>query len=134
MEPGNTTLDPNPYEPPKAPWPRGVRRRYRAATIIGFLLPFAVPFVCEAAYRPINRGWTVKKFGCGCPSLDGTSHFNANDFNAILWGIILVGCLSWWIPSARRLFPDTFRLRGCFFGALLMIWICLKMWARGVWM
>jgi hypothetical protein len=134
MEPGKTTIQPNPYEPPKADFLGRLRRRYRVATIISFLLPFVVPFVCSAAYEPINREWTVKKFGCGCPGLDGTYHFNANDFNAILWGIILVACLSWWVPAARSFLPDKVRRPGCVFGGFVLICICLKMWARGVWM
>jgi hypothetical protein len=131
MEPDNTTLDPNPYEAPRGCF---ARRRHGVATLVGFVVPWAVPFLCYAAYQPINSGWTVKKFGCGCPSLDGTYHFNANDFNAILWGAILVGCLLWWIPSARRVFPQKIRFPGCFFGALALVWIGLKMWARCGWL
>ena len=131
MEPDRSAHNTNPYEAPRA-WP--VFRRHGLATMIHFVLPFAVPFLCYHVYQPINNGWTVKKFGCGCPSLDGTCHFNANDFNTILWGGILLGCLSWWIPSATHVFPQKIRFAGCFFGTLAIIWICLKMWARCVWL
>ena len=134
MEPEKTTLPQNPYESPKGSDPCRPCRRYGAVTLISFLLPFAVPFMCNVAYEPINHEWTVKKFGCGCPSLDGKRHFNANDFNAILWGGILIGCVSWWIPAARRLLPENIKTPACIFGAFIITWICLRIWLRGIWL
>lgn len=135
MEPDRATLRPNPYESPRASFPRRPHRRFRAATFLSFVLPFAVPFVSYAAYQPINHDWTVEHFGCACPRLDGTYRpFNANHFNAILWGGVLIGCLSWWIPSARRVLPQTVRMPGCLAGGVVMTWICVAMWLRCGWL
>ena len=72
---------------------------------LGLILPFVVPFVFHWLYQPVNRSWTVKRFGCGCPPMmapPGSWGFNANYFNFYIWVALLAACaISWWSASGR---------------------------------
>jgi hypothetical protein len=48
------------------------------------LAPPFVPLVFWATYMPVNAGWTVHRFGCGCHR-----GFNANSFNSILFWLVM---------------------------------------------
>ena len=109
----------------------------RVVRRIGLVLPFVSPFVVHAMYQPVNERWTVKRFGCGCPPLDGSWRFNANDFNLILWvGVALAAVVAWGV-ALRAEFPA----RGAtayppvlIAGILLLLWICASRFAKETWM
>ena len=96
-------------------------------------LPFAVPPVVHAMYEPINRDWTVKRFGCGCPQIDGTWPFNANDFNLILWILVLSACTCAFVVAVRHgVRKWRYEIIGVGFAVLLAL--CLKMYGRECWL
>lgn len=106
------------------------------------LLPFVVPFLFHAAYQPVNVAWTVRRFGCGCPPVTapGASpawHFNANDFNLLLWCGVAGACgLSWWL-LVRREFADRrppvyFAVQGS--GLAVLVLICGNRLAWEIWL
>lgn len=64
------------------------------------LLILAAPVVTFFVYEPLNRGWIVKEFGCGC-----RSGFNANDFNGIVWASLAAIWISLWCFASLRGFP-----------------------------
>jgi hypothetical protein len=111
----------NPNQSPHSPHRPRTPLRVSLSAITAALLAFLAPFGSYVVYQPINQEWTVKRFGCGCPSLDGSYHFNANDFNAIVWGVIAVVCTTCWILAARRLFPDRTRRQLCFAGSVVLL-------------
>jgi hypothetical protein len=98
------------------------------------VLPFVLPVACYFLYQPINESWTVRQFGCGCPSLDGTRHFNANDFNAILWFLIAACCGIWWARLVKAVFPEKVRPRACALGGFAILLLAAKLWAKTVWL
>jgi hypothetical protein len=95
--------------------------------ILYYTLPFLLPIILYFIYNPINTNWTVKKFGCGCPNIDGSFRFNANYFNTILWFIIMGICI--WIWRKQMAKRQTF-LIGLFFVVL----ICMICFSRGFWL
>jgi hypothetical protein len=100
----------------------------------GLVLPYLIPIGFYLAYQPINKEWTVKYFGCGCPSLDGKHHFNANDFNLAIVAIVDLFCVPWWLTSAKRMIPKRMRMAACFLGTSMILLISLKVWAKMVWL
>jgi hypothetical protein len=106
-------------------------RRVVAAS--GLVLPYFIPIVFYLVYQPINEGWTVKQFGCGCPTLDGKYHFNANDFNLVIVAVIALFCVPWWLVSASQMTPKKIRIPVCFFGTLIILFISLEVWGKMVW-
>jgi hypothetical protein len=97
--------------------------------IIFVVLPFLAPVLAYFIYDPINTNWTVKKFGCGCPSIDGTYGFDANDFNMILWFLILSLCVGFWYFQTKKVTSYKFLI-----GLILILIICIKCFASGFWL
>jgi hypothetical protein len=101
------------------------------------LIPLVIPIVFHRLYEPINRRWTVEVFGCGCPPMAGGRHFNANDFNLIVWIAIALGCGVMWWRFARW----TFKIRHPFFctllrggGLMAVLAICSNRFAQEIWL
>jgi hypothetical protein len=104
------------------------------ALALGLVLPYLMPVGFYFLYQPINEEWTVKQFGCGCPRLDGTTHFNANHFNLILVGLVDGICIPWWLLSAERFIPAHFWPIAAVMGTATIIMVSLGVWARTVWL
>jgi hypothetical protein len=128
----------NPYRSPRvgpaSPASGRVPFAQRAVLASGLLLPFLIPIGFYHAYQPVNEAWTVTRFGCGCPSLDGTYHFNANHFNLILVGVLDLLCIPWWVRSARRTLPEQARLPACILGSVVILFISLRVLGRMFWL
>lgn len=110
-------------------------RRFRWPMI----LPFAIPLVLSYIHPIVNENWTVKKFGCGCPPIHDTGgwHFNANHFNLILWGIVLIACITLWYWELKRHIAGGFKRVlwvGYVIGAAVIEIVCVRAWARGGWL
>ena len=106
-----------------------------AASLRWLLLPvpFVVPPLLHWAYEPINRHWTVEKFGCGCPPMTGGWRFNANYVNLVLWFAVLVGLsvlVDRLVPhaSGRR------RFNWLVPALALLVVLCAHYYGRGVWL
>lgn len=100
-------------------------------------IPFLVPVAFHFAYQPINESWTVKRFGCGCPALDGSFRFNANDVNSLLWLGILAVCIVGWVSIVSRLFVhdlDKWRVQVMIIGILGLVLLSARMWALEGWL
>jgi hypothetical protein len=80
--------------------------RLRDLRYLGLATPYFVPAMFDRLYQPINESITVRQFGCGCPPLDGSSGFNANDFNVILWLVLFAVCTRLWVCRLERTFPQ----------------------------
>jgi hypothetical protein len=109
-------------------------RPYRAARWGQLLRTFVFPIAFHRLYQPLNEAWTVKTFGCSCPTLDGRWRFNANHFNSILWLIIAAICVTSLIAGCRPVRSSEDR-------SVLLIWLiplmfgaCLMHWALEGWM
>ncbi|MCX5658610.1 MAG: hypothetical protein NTW19_02675 [Planctomycetota bacterium] len=100
-------------------------------------VPFLWPALFAEFYEPVNRDWTVKHFGCGCPPIDGGFRFNANYVNGLLWMLIFAGCAAFWIRRLRRTFPGSNPL-ACGIGGSVGITILLihaaRLYAQQVWL
>jgi len=104
--------------------------------IAKLMVLLAVPTLLEIVYAPINRSWTVKTFGCGCPPLDLSFRFNANHFNAIVWSVIAATCTSLWVWQVRKEFkqtPRTFQLL-LDIGVVIIIGTCMRGFGVGYWL
>lgn len=103
------------------------------------IVPFVLPLIFHRLYQPLNESWTVKRFGCGCPPLRDTGgfHFNANDFNLIIWLVIAVICgMSWWL-LLRPEFKDRRSTKYYLIqlaGVYVLLAICGRQWAREGWL
>jgi hypothetical protein len=103
--------------------------------ILGAGLPFALPFLFNVAYDPIDENWTVKTFGCSCPNLDGTYRaFNANHFNAIVWTIVLCCSAYAWSWLCRRIVLPKPPWGVIVLPVIVVAFICLRHYARGFWL
>jgi len=102
--------------------------------MVSLVLPFLLPILFYTVYQPINEHWTVRQFGCGCPSLDGTRHFNSNDFNTILWLPIALGCGVWFARLTRVISRPEIRMMARFVGGFGMLYLIMRLWARTMWM
>jgi len=98
------------------------------------VLPFGIPVLFYFLYQPVNRAWTVKRFGCGCPPLDGSWRFNANHFNGILLLPLLAGCILLWIWETKGITGRMSRhwLYGAGLVGILLVFI--QVWARLWWL
>ena len=106
----------------------------RVNWMVSLVLPFLLPILFYVAYQPFNECWTVRQFGCGCPSLDGTRHFNSNDFNTILWLPIALGCEVWFVRLTKVISEPEIRMTVRFIGGFGMLYLILRLWARTMWM
>ncbi len=99
------------------------------------LLPISLvaPFVFHAAYQPINESWTVERFGCGCPPLDLSSRFDANDFNLILWIAVFVICGSMLIWSCLKT-KSAWRYRLIAMLLPILGLSCAILWVKEIWL
>lgn len=88
-------------------------------------------------YEPINRAWTVEHFGCGCPRLDGSTPYNANYFNLVLWLLVLIITLFIWLglfrPEARGLKSRTYLLVNGV-GIAMLAYLAFQQYMRGFWL
>jgi len=110
--------------------------RLRQSLIV---LPFTVPFVLHRIYQPINEKWTVKRFGCGCPRVNDTRawHFNANDFNMIIWIAVMLACTVSWCLLIRVEFTRPRTLKSYFLqfgGIYALLCICMSRLGQEAWL
>ncbi len=96
-------------------------------------IPFAAQLLLRHLYEPINEEWTVVNFGCGCPRLDGTTGFNANHFNLILWSIIFLLLTTWLVRLCVIVYPEV-RYWLLLSGLPVLLMLCLKAYAEGYWL
>jgi hypothetical protein len=103
-----------------------------------FILPFLLPFTFYSFYKPINENITVHHFGCGCPGLFSDAgyliDFNSNQFNAILWGIILFVSTFLWSNLTTQIKGKTSRDSTTFIGVFILLFLCLRFFALSSWM
>ncbi len=104
------------------------------AVALALVLPYASPVALYFVYQPINEEWTVKQFGCGCPRLDGTPHFNANDFNLILVGLVDLFSVPWWLIFTKRIVSTKRWPLVAFVGTFVILMISLRVFGRMFWL
>jgi len=102
--------------------------------VMALCAPFLAPNVFDVVYDPINRDWTVATFGCGCPDLDGTDRFDANEFNAVLWTLVFsASAFTWWVGCHAIVQSESpVTLVGFPIGGIA--WMCVYHYARGIWL
>lgn len=104
--------------------------------IVKLIVPLMIPTLFGIVYAPINRSWTVKTFGCGCPPLDLSFRFNANHFNIIVWSVIAATCTSVWVWQVHKEFkqmPRAFQLL-LGIGVVIIIGTCMRGLGLGYWL
>jgi len=62
--------------------------------MLSLVLPFLLPILFYTVFQPINEHWTVRQFGCGCPSLDGSRHFICRSAPVWLLGLCVIALIS----------------------------------------
>ena len=110
------------------------RQRRQEMRVFRLVLPFGIPILFYFLYQPINRAWTVKRFGCGCPSLDLSWRFNANHFNTVLLLPLLAGCMLLWIREIKRVTSKEARCVSCGAGIVGILLVFIQVWARRRWL
>ena len=104
--------------------------------IIKLIVPLMIPTLFGIVYAPINRSWTVKTFGCGCPPLDLSFRFNANHFNGIVWLVIAGICTSVWVWLVHKDFKQMHRAYRLILGGgvVIIIVTCMREFSLGYWL
>jgi hypothetical protein len=112
----------------------GVLRRQKKVLLV---IPIGLVLGFHEVYQPINRLWTVERFGCGCPPMTGSPGFNANHFNLILWTCLGAASVALWCWLIGRLFKHRspeWRRGIRIAGTCVLLLIALKCWAAGCWL
>jgi cation transporter-like permease len=98
------------------------------------VIPFTIPFAFYSVYKSINSNIIVKHFGCGCPNLDGSYGFNANNFNAIVWAFIVYIIIFLWTTLVTQIFKSRANLWLVPTGIIILIFLGVRFYARSMWM
>jgi hypothetical protein len=98
------------------------------------VVPFFIPVLFNFFYQPINKNITVKHFGCGCPSLDGSYGFDSNDFNYILWMPVLFISILLWTFLAKQVFKNKTKVWVILGGIYILTFLSLRFYGRSYWM
>lgn len=104
---------------------------------LSLTIPFLLPWCFFYLYDPINCNWTVKRFGCGCPKLDGSYTFNANHFNLCLWCGFFALFTTLWVWRYEKIFspwPPVERSYIGSAGVTVLMFLSLVFCGRGMWL
>jgi hypothetical protein len=98
------------------------------------VIPFTIPFAFYSFYKPINSNVIVEHFGCGCPNLASSYDFNANNFNAIVWALIVYIIIFLWNTLVSQIFKGRVKSWLVPIGICVLIFLGVKFYARSMWM
>ena len=94
----------------------------------------ALAVVCQIyTWMNVTHRMFVERFGCGCPSLDGSWHFNTNHLTMIVLALAGVGSLLPHFWLIRRV-PDKHRTTYLVACGMVVGGICLFTVGRNMWL